>query len=73
MSKQIKDIIALSDNKLTKFAAMKSRFGGQKLTLAMVQLIEAAPSLRLNIPRSALVATLDTYDFINYFKFATKK
>jgi hypothetical protein len=48
---------------LTKFAAKKSRFGGQELTLAMVQLHEATPSQRSNIPQTALVATLDTYDF----------
>jgi hypothetical protein len=54
-------IFALSD---TKFAAKKSRFGGQELTLAMVQLNEDSPSLRLNIPQTALVTTLDTYDFI---------
>jgi hypothetical protein len=45
-------IFALYDNKLTKFAGKKTRFGGQEN--------EAAPSLHSNIPQTALVATLDT-------------
>jgi hypothetical protein len=36
---------------------------GRKYGAGLLGLNEAAPSLRSNIPQTALVATLDTYDF----------
>jgi hypothetical protein len=49
----------------TQRAALKRRGWGES-GAGLLLLNEAAPSLRSNIPQTALVATLDTYDFTKY-------
>jgi hypothetical protein len=51
--------------KIDNFATKKSHL----VVKIQTAIDEAAPSLRSNIPQTALVATLDTYNFNNILDF----